>query len=251
MANNCSLHDYGKVSRVVHATANSPLGPFVRQSVAIPVFAHNPQIIRHPDGTLLLYHIGDTVGDPSCVPDCRPTTTASKWRILNSTNAVAGKHDSNVTYYSNVSSAASCEAMAEAHSASIFTWCDADCGKNYSLTCALRLDGVVSTKADAHHTTGINGLTMPPSPAPSPPPQCAPKSHAASIAYASSPHGPWTRLPYIIGGGYTNPSPYIYPNGSVMLAVRSAGHIYILRADHWRGPVGSLLIAQSINSTLY
>jgi hypothetical protein len=212
MANNCTLHDYGSVSRVVHATARSPLGPFVRQSIALPVFAHNPQVIRHPDGTLLLFHIGDTV-DPACVSDCRPNTTtpsittyrnatSTGWHMSNETNAVSGKHDSNVSYFTNVSSVLSCEAIADAHNASIFTWCDAECGQEYALTCALRFDQVVSTKSQPHHTAGFKGATAPPTPAPDP---CRPKSHAASIAFSSSPYGPWTRLPYAIGGDYTNP----------------------------------------------
>jgi hypothetical protein len=43
---------------VIHAVANNPLGPFVFFDVAVPVWAHNPQAVRHIDGTYLLYSIG-------------------------------------------------------------------------------------------------------------------------------------------------------------------------------------------------
>ena len=69
MSNNCSLHMYAAVSRVVHATSPTPAGPYERRGVALPVLAHNPQIIRNPaDGSFLLFHIGATV-NARCVPD--------------------------------------------------------------------------------------------------------------------------------------------------------------------------------------
>jgi len=156
MSNNCSLKLYGTVSRIVHATAASPAGPFMRESVALPVFGHNPQAVRAPDGTFLLYHIGATV-DPSCVPDCRA--------------------------------------------------------------------------APANHSV----------------PGCTSKGHGTSIAFSRSPYGPWTRIDYVLPK-YTNPSPYIFPNGTVLLAARtnegitegSHERIHILRADSWRGPYDHL-----------
>jgi hypothetical protein len=144
MSNNCSLHMYGSVSRVVHATASSPEGPFVRQSVALPVFAHNPQVVR-ANGSFLLFHIGTTV-DARCVPDCRPPGAASV----------------------------------------------------------------------------------------QPPSHCRNHGHGTSVAIAQSAWGPWKRVDYILRD-YTNPSPYIFSNGSVLLAARRDG-IHILRAKAWHGP---------------
>ena len=69
MSNNCSLRSYGTVSRIAHATSATPAGPYTRRDVALPVLAHNPQVVRHPDGTYLLFHIGDDF-DPACVPNC-------------------------------------------------------------------------------------------------------------------------------------------------------------------------------------
>jgi hypothetical protein len=157
MSNNCSLHDYGSVSRVAHATADRPQGPFVRRGIALPVFAHNPQIVRDPtDGTYLLYHIGDTVPE-SCVPDCRGA------------NAAAGG-----------------EAPSSAGGAPAGGGAAAACPK---------------------------------------------KGHGTSVATSASPWGPWTQHPYVLPE-YTNPSPLIFPNGTVLLAARADG-IHILRADHW------------------
>lgn len=150
MSNNCSLHMYGAVSRVVHATSLTPAGPFVRQAIALPTFAHNPQVIRAADGTFLLFHIGASV-DPDCVPDCR-----------------------------------------------------------------------------------AGGGVKPPTP-----PHCRSSGHGTSIAVAQSPHGPWERFDYVLPN-YTNPSPYIFPNGTVLLAARSDG-IHILRAPHWHGPYEHIL----------
>lgn len=96
------------------------------------------------------------------------------WSVFNSTNAVSGKHDANVTYFHKVASAQDCEALADLHSASIFTWCSKACETQYMLTCALRLDGVWRTVAQTGHTSGFNGALpptpSPPSPAPPAPP---------------------------------------------------------------------------------
>eukprot|EP01050_Picozoa_sp_SAG11_P038343 SAG11_NODE_15599_length_572_cov_1.285412_1_plen_182_part_10 len=47
---------------VVHAISNSVLGPYEKLSqphdIVLPTFAHNPSIRLHPDGTYLLYFIG-------------------------------------------------------------------------------------------------------------------------------------------------------------------------------------------------
>ncbi len=147
MSNNCSLHMYGSVSRIVHATSRTPAGPFIRQAIALPTFAHNPQIIRATDGMFLLFHIGASV-KPACVPDCR-----------------AG--------------------------------------------------------------------------GPSSTPHCQSKGHGTSIAVAQSPYGPWERVDYVLPD-FTNPSPYMFSNGTVLLAARKNG-IHILRAPHWRGPYEHVL----------
>jgi hypothetical protein len=61
MTNGCPIGDYITNSQIVHATADSPLGPFAIQSLALPPFHHNPTIIGPtPDGYYLIYSIGNT-----------------------------------------------------------------------------------------------------------------------------------------------------------------------------------------------
>jgi len=68
---NCSLSSYSAASRIVHATAHSPAGPFAVDGVALAAFAHNPQVVRDVDGAWLLFHIGNP--EPAgCAVSCRP-----------------------------------------------------------------------------------------------------------------------------------------------------------------------------------
>ena len=56
-------------------TASSPLGPWKRQGVALAGFAHNPQALLTPNGSVLLFHIGAEL-PPGCLLDCRGTKPA-------------------------------------------------------------------------------------------------------------------------------------------------------------------------------
>ena len=56
--NHCGLNAWETNSQVHHGVSASPIGPFNFSDVAIPVWHHNPQAIRHPDGTYLIYTIG-------------------------------------------------------------------------------------------------------------------------------------------------------------------------------------------------
>jgi hypothetical protein len=57
-ANECGVNEWVPNSFVSHATAPSPVGPWTVRGVALPSFAHNPQVALHPDGTWLLFFIG-------------------------------------------------------------------------------------------------------------------------------------------------------------------------------------------------
>ena len=70
----CSLDVWITGSRVIEATAPSPLGPFVPTgAVAVSAEAHNPQAVVAPDGTHLLF---DSYGGPDagCPSGCNYTT---------------------------------------------------------------------------------------------------------------------------------------------------------------------------------
>eukprot|EP01063_Lacrimia_lanifica_P007813 TRINITY_DN1501_c0_g1_i1.p1 TRINITY_DN1501_c0_g1~~TRINITY_DN1501_c0_g1_i1.p1 ORF type:complete len:424 (+),score=136.29 TRINITY_DN1501_c0_g1_i1:66-1337(+) len=74
MVNNCSLSNYGTNSQVVLATSQSPNGPFERQKVILPPFAHNPEAIRASDGTWVLYTLGTGVATKP-IKDCNAPST--------------------------------------------------------------------------------------------------------------------------------------------------------------------------------
>ena len=59
IANECLLGEYGVASQVVHLTSTSVLGPWTRVGVALAGFAHNPQALLAPNGSVLLFHIGE------------------------------------------------------------------------------------------------------------------------------------------------------------------------------------------------
>jgi hypothetical protein len=59
---NCTLNTWQSNSACVHATAPTPMGPFVRQGVAVDVWCHNPSVLPLRDGTLALFHIGGGTG---------------------------------------------------------------------------------------------------------------------------------------------------------------------------------------------
>jgi len=55
---NCGLKAWKKNSQVIHAVSDMATGPFRFLDIALPVWHHNPQIIRHTDGTYLIFSIG-------------------------------------------------------------------------------------------------------------------------------------------------------------------------------------------------
>ena len=65
----CVINAWERNSLVVHAVAQSPLGPFALKNIALPSSHTNPQIMRTPDGEYLLY------SGASCVKDQYNVTT--------------------------------------------------------------------------------------------------------------------------------------------------------------------------------
>merc|ERR1712151_1214418 len=58
MANGSGLGAWETASEVVHAVAASPEGPFELRETVLPSFHHNARLARAPDGTHLLFSIG-------------------------------------------------------------------------------------------------------------------------------------------------------------------------------------------------
>jgi len=79
MGGHCGLTSWAKNSRVVRATSNSPGGRFEKQQVALPIWAHNPQITKAND-TFLLFHIGSAAGVPET--SCSEGTGTSPCKLF-------------------------------------------------------------------------------------------------------------------------------------------------------------------------
>lgn len=72
-ANHCDLGAWGTNSQVVAAVSSAPTGPFIRQNVAVPTWSHNPEVIRAPDGTLIIFTLGS--GKPNgALQNCSGST---------------------------------------------------------------------------------------------------------------------------------------------------------------------------------
>lgn len=67
---------------------------------------------------------------------------------------------------------------------------------------------------------------------------CAGAGKGASVARATSPFGPWTRVDYVLPDNETNPSAVVAPDGSVVLAARrwTDGFPRLYTAPSWAGP---------------
>ncbi|CAK0908752.1 unnamed protein product [Prorocentrum cordatum] len=55
MANGCGINHWEPNSQVVHATAAAADGPYTYRSTVLEPFAHEPNAVRAPDGTWVIY----------------------------------------------------------------------------------------------------------------------------------------------------------------------------------------------------
>jgi hypothetical protein len=72
------MMSWASQSECVHAVATHPAGPFafVCQDVAVPLWCHGPQVLRHePSGEFLLLHVGDGDRGPPGPPEPPPAPT--------------------------------------------------------------------------------------------------------------------------------------------------------------------------------
>ena len=69
----CGLNIWLSGSQIIHAVASSPIGPYSPIGVAVHAEAHNPQLVRAPDGSFLLM---DSYGGPDagCPGTCNYST---------------------------------------------------------------------------------------------------------------------------------------------------------------------------------
>lgn len=59
MSDNCGLNSWESNSQLVHVVSETgPTGPYVNESLIRLPFSHNPKLIKAPDGSYLIFHIG-------------------------------------------------------------------------------------------------------------------------------------------------------------------------------------------------
>jgi len=66
---NCGLSSWMPNSVVVHATSNTPDGPYERQEEIIGEFHHNPVAVKMPNGEFLMMTIGQNASSTSITHD--------------------------------------------------------------------------------------------------------------------------------------------------------------------------------------
>jgi hypothetical protein len=78
MTNNCSLSSWQTNSRIVHAVARTVAGPYTKKSVAVNTWAHNPVVVKLPDGAgYALMHIGTGSGSPNGGANCSSSSSSA------------------------------------------------------------------------------------------------------------------------------------------------------------------------------
>jgi hypothetical protein len=56
MLHGCGINSWTTNSHIVHATAQSPGGPWTRREEVVPAFAHEPDVVRGPSGELVMVY---------------------------------------------------------------------------------------------------------------------------------------------------------------------------------------------------
>ena len=94
IANGCSLKDWTTNSQVVHATSDDAGGPYRKDSVALPAWAHEPQLVVQPTAgpsRYVLFHVG--LGTPVAPPaKCHPPPLPEPAKTCPAELQVAGYH---------------------------------------------------------------------------------------------------------------------------------------------------------------
>lgn len=232
MVNGCGLSEWTSNSAVVHLTASDAEGPYVLNSTVVPHFAHGPSVRRMQDGGFLMMHLGCGGGGsarncsspphpgPSPVPTPAPSTDCKFEKGFDYKNGIMAKV--------KVTSVAEC------------------CGlcRTFAKHCAVAvLNGgtcfMKSTLANKVNCSRCESCI----PTPVVPlanrkadrkPKCSGPFNV-SIKTARSIYGPWTNSTAVWlssatqqpswfqrhGKTFTNPSPFLLPNGSVLCAYRA------------------------------
>ena len=168
----------------------------MRQAIAIPPWSHNPETVRAPDGTWVIFTLGPGMGkthEQNCSagaittgdsPD-NPVSTAGEVACSAvSENTDFNGHDLHPACgVANVTEAGCCSACGAMPQCTAFTFIPSHSGHQAQNTCCLK-SSVEGKRAIPGYQSGtIPGRVPPPTP---------PKTVNFTVHSASSPHGPWT-----------------------------------------------------------
>jgi hypothetical protein len=98
--NNCGIYSWTTNSQVIRAISKSPLGPYRKVQVILPVFAHDANIIEAPTGELVLYVTAQTGVEPRDCRNQRPSRSSMSAfrRRLEDKNTTAPPKDTYMTW---------------------------------------------------------------------------------------------------------------------------------------------------------
>ena len=104
--NKCGINHWSPNSAVVHAVSNTgAAGPYTRQNTAVVPFAHNPKVVRAPDGTWLMYTIGVELPASALFNCTDETSSAVGPAIQSAPSPPPGRNpmnrESNITLYTS------------------------------------------------------------------------------------------------------------------------------------------------------
>ena len=68
MLEGCGIDAWGTNSEIVRAVADTPLGPYRLAETVVPRFAHEPNVVRAPDGSVVMFYYASNCSDGHCDP---------------------------------------------------------------------------------------------------------------------------------------------------------------------------------------
>lgn len=258
----CGLTEWSENSEIVHATSSDAEGPYTVNSTVVPHFAHGPSVRRlGSGGGFVLMHLGCGGGGnakncsappgpapPGPAPPVPPPPSPSQHCAFSSGVDYKG---GGIATIKGVSSAAeccgACQASTKACTVAVFR----------GSTCFLKSSAAhprnCTTCTSCKPTANTSSSNPPPHP------KCSGPFNV-SIKTSLSINGPWSPSEHVglipgtqepswfeqRGKTFTNPAPYLLPNGSVIVAYRAncqskeprcgGEHVSLATADSIRGP---------------
>ena len=83
LTDGCGIFDYKTNSEVVHAISASPAGPYTFSEVIFPRYAHEPNLVPAPDGSVAMYFVWNrNASGPAPTPKrCSGLPTGWPWDL--------------------------------------------------------------------------------------------------------------------------------------------------------------------------